>query len=73
MNLRIKTRESLINTVCLDGDITKLAKIINETYYYLTHCGNIYEININNEDEYIVKYGNNVTMTIYNDEVEEIY
>lgn len=33
MNLRIKTKESLINTAGLDGDITKLAKIINETYY----------------------------------------
>lgn len=73
MNLRIKTKESLINTVCLDGDITKLAKIINETYYYLTYCGKVYEIDITGDEECLVKYNNDVKMTVYKDEVEEIY
>lgn len=73
MNLRIKTKESILNTVCLDGDITKIAKILNETYYYLTYCGNVYEITSIGDSEYLVKYNNNVKMTVFKSEMEEIY
>ena len=72
MRVRIKTKESMINTSCLDMDISKMSKSLITTDFYKKHCGEVYKIHYNGDHEILVNFG--ITkMTIYKNEVEEIY
>lgn len=73
MNLRIKTRESILNTLCLDMDISKMSKSLITTSFYNTHGGAIYEIHYNGDHEILVNVTNTTKMTVYKNEAEEIY